>query len=182
MDLLVAYASDHGSTQGVAERLACRLRIRGIEAQARSVTAVESVAGYDGVVLGSAVHGGSWLAEATWFADRNAADLRRRPTWLFSVSTVGDEESMYPRRVAKRLRREPTGLPALRDTLRCRGHRSFAGAIARSDWPSIGRLFFRAVGGRYGDHRTWPPIDAWADAIAEQLSASPAVGAEGDQR
>ena len=45
----------------------------------------------------------------------------------------------------------------------------FAGAIARSHWPATGRAFFRAIGGRYGDHRNWPAIDAWADHIAAQL-------------
>jgi hypothetical protein len=29
--------------------------------------------------------------------------------------------------------------------------------------------FSRATGGRYGDHRNWPAIDAWADLIALQL-------------
>jgi menaquinone-dependent protoporphyrinogen oxidase len=48
-------------------------------------------------------------------------------------------------------------------------NRNFAGAIARSHWPAIGRAFFRATGGRYGDHRNWPAIDAWADLIAAQL-------------
>ena len=38
------------------------------------------------------------------FADQNAASLLKRPVWLFSVSTLGDEDSTVPRRVAERLR------------------------------------------------------------------------------
>ena len=57
----------------------------------------------------------------------------------------------------------------MRQLLHPREHRNFAGAIARSHWPATGRAFFRAAGGRYGDHRNWPAIDAWADLIASQL-------------
>jgi hypothetical protein len=39
---------------------------------------------------GSAIHGGKWLLAAGQFADRNAAPLRERLVWLFSVSTLGD--------------------------------------------------------------------------------------------
>ena len=31
------------------------------------------------------------------------------------------------------------------------------------------RLVFHAFGGRFGDHRDWPVIDAWADQIALAL-------------
>ena len=55
-----------------------------------------------------------------------------------------------------------------------RGHRFFAGAIAQGDWPGLGRVVFRLMGGRYGDARDWPDIDAWAHAIARELeSATP---------
>jgi hypothetical protein len=30
-------------------------------------------------------------------------------------------------------------------------------------------VFFHAFGGRFGDHRDWPTIDAWADRIAVAL-------------
>lgn len=181
MDVLVAFASSRGSTQGVAARIASRLRLHGITAEARSVTAVDSVAAHEAIIFGSAIHGGKWLPEATRFADRNGDSLRQRPNWLFSVSTVGDEESMFPPRVAKRLRAlrgETPEVARLRETLYSRGHCNFAGAIARSDWPPTGRAFFRAMGGRYGDHRNWPAIDAWADTIAGQLTTNTAVGLE----
>jgi menaquinone-dependent protoporphyrinogen oxidase len=106
------------------------------------------------------------------FAARNAAPLRERPVWLFSVSTLGDEESMFPPRVANRLRalrKETPEVAGMRRLLYPREHRNFAGAVARAHWPAAGRAFFRATGGRYGDHRNWPAIDAWADLIAAQL-------------
>ena len=172
MGVLVAYATSRGSTRGIAERLADRLQQHGTPATAASVTDAVDVAGYEAVLLGSAVHGGKWLPEATRFAYAHADELRQCPLWLFSVSTVGDAESMFPPRVANRMRamrREPDEIAALRVALRVREHRNFAGAVSPSDWPRAGRAFFRATGGRYGDCRNWPAIDAWADGIAAEL-------------
>lgn len=172
MVVLVAYATDHGSTRGVAERIANRLQLSGVDAEARAVAQALEVTTYEAVVLGSAIHGGKWLPAARQFADRNAALLRERPVWLFSVSTLGDDEGMFPPWVANRLRtwrQETPELAEIRQLLHPREHRNFAGAITRSQWSASGRAFFRASGGRYGDHRNWPAIDAWADLIAPQL-------------
>src|SRR5437868_11497529 len=64
MTVLIAYASKHGSTQGIAERIAEKLRQLGKEAEARSVDAVEDPGSYEAFVIGSAVYYGSWLKEA----------------------------------------------------------------------------------------------------------------------
>jgi menaquinone-dependent protoporphyrinogen oxidase len=178
MAVLVAYATDHGSTRGVADRIADRLRRRGFDAEARAAADVLDVSRYEAIVLGSAIHGGKWLPVARQFADRNAVPLRDRPVWLFSVSTLGDEESMFPPRVAARLRtwrKETPEVTEMRRLLHPREHRNFAGAITRSQWPASGRAFFRATGGRYGDYRNWPAIDAWADLIAAQLHVESSV-------
>jgi len=172
VQVLVGFATAQGSTQGIAQRIAQGLSRRGLVVDLRSMGDVAEVSCYDAAVLGSAVHGGLWLAEGSDFVEHHAAVLRARPVWLFSVSTVGDEESMFPPRVTKRfraMRGEPKEIAALRTAIGARGHRNFAGVIAPSDWPPTGRAFFRLVGGRYGDHRNWPAIDAWACSIAEDL-------------
>lgn len=61
MAVLVGFATSGGSSRGVAERLASRLSVDGITAETRPVSEVPEVAGYDAVVLGSAIHGGKWL-------------------------------------------------------------------------------------------------------------------------
>lgn len=48
----------------------------------------------------------------------------------------------------------------------------FAGAIERNQWPLLSRLFFRTFGGRFGDNRDWPEIDAWDDGIPQKLGSS----------
>ena len=58
MLVLVAYATDHGSTRGVADRIADRLQQRGADPETRAVTDVLEISRYEAVVLGSAIHGG----------------------------------------------------------------------------------------------------------------------------
>lgn len=172
MTVLIAYATFHGSTQGVAERIGSRLALSGLDTDVRMVGEVKDVAAYDAAILGSAIHGGKWLPQGTDFVRRYGPTLRGRPIWLFSVSTVGDEESMFRSAVAARMRamrKESPQLVEFRQIVAPIEHRNFAGAVASSDWPLTGRLFFRAVGGRYGDHRNWGAIDAWGDEIASRL-------------
>jgi menaquinone-dependent protoporphyrinogen oxidase len=101
-----------------------------------------------------------------------APDLAVRPVWLFSVSSVGESSSFFGPRVARFMRRmhqEPKEIAGYRRAFRPREHRSFAGAVERTQWNLGGHLFLKAFGGSYGDHRDWSDIDAWADRIAEQL-------------
>ena len=173
MAVLVGYGTENGSTAGVAERIAERLRHHGLGVDVLPMTEVTEVTRYEAAVLGSAIHGGKWLPPARQFVELNGSALRAIPVWLFSVSTLGDEESMFPPGVAKRLRamrKDTTEVALFRTAVHPREHHNFAGSIARQDWPAFGRLFFRTFGGRYGDHRNWSAIDAWADRIAAEMT------------
>ena len=62
MKILVAYASKHGSTTGIAEGIAAKLRAADHEVDVGSVTDVADVGTYDAYVIGSAVYYGGWTA------------------------------------------------------------------------------------------------------------------------
>ena len=89
MTVLVAYASKHGSTQGIAERITEKLRQLGKEVEAQPMDAVEDTGSYEAFVIGSAIYFGSWLKEATEWVRRNKAILAGRPVWLFSSGPLG---------------------------------------------------------------------------------------------
>jgi menaquinone-dependent protoporphyrinogen oxidase len=173
MRVLVAYATAHGSTRGIAERIGARLDRRGHTAEVRDVsTPAPTFERFDAFVIGSAIHGGSWLEDGAAFGHGLARTVGGRPVWLFSVSSLGDESSFFPPRVAevlRRLRKEPRQIASLRAALGARGHRNFAGAVEPGDWSRTGRVFLAALGGRHGDHRDWAAIDAWTDRIADEL-------------
>ena len=127
---------------------------------------------YDAVVLGSAIHSQTWLPEAAAFVRRHADELVVSPLWLFSVSSVGDRGSFFAPAVARlmrRMRKETKEIAGFRHVLRIHDHRNFAGAIEPYHWSGAARVFFKLVGGRYGDHRDWADVNTWADGIADEL-------------
>jgi menaquinone-dependent protoporphyrinogen oxidase len=177
MTVLVIYATAHGSTQGVAERIAARLGERGVPATARPAGRPDGLAGARAVVIGSATHHGQWLADAADYVRRNAHLLRGRPIWAFSVGSLGEGSSAFGPRLSGFLRgRRPAHVPAAqRECLADMApvdHHEFAGITDAEHWGRAGTALLYAVGGRPGDHRDWAEVDAWADAIADQLVCS----------
>lgn len=182
-EVLIGYASAHGSTTAVATRIGDRLGAAGFEVDVRPVDEIDSVEGYQAMVLGSAIHNQKWLPPAVDFISAHASELAGRPVWLFSVCSLGETNSFFNERVARAMRRrrkEPAIVSEVRPGLDPRDHRHFAGAIERSHWSLVGNLFLRLIGGTYGDHRDLPDIDRWADGIAASLQAAPdATGEQG---
>lgn len=179
MSILVAHSSEHGSTNAIAARIGQRLQDGGFEVESRAADATIDIdlAGFDAIVVGSAIHSGAWLPAAAALVDRCAATIPHRPVWLFSVSSVGDTSSVFGNGISRLMRKarpEPKQIAAFRQRLAVGGHRSFAGVVRRADWGLTGDLFVRLLRGRYGDHRDWTDIDHWADGIAAALSRADA--------
>ena len=172
IDVLVAYASRHGATRGVAERICVRLHDAGLETELRGVEDVGELPPGTAIVLGSPVYDQRWPPEADAFVQRHLHALAERPLWIFSVGTFGDRR----RGIGRFMTREPRGIGDLREATRPRDYRVFAGVIHREQWPLPSRVLYHAFGGRMGDNRDWAGIDAWAGGIAAALA--PAAQAE----
>ena len=174
MKVLVAYATRHGSTTGIAERVAAGLRAAGVDAEARPVGQVRSLDGYEGVVVGGAAYMFHWLKDATAFVHKNREALSERPVWLFSSGPLGtDALDEQGRSVFEALR--PQEWAALPGLIGSRGERVFRGAWD-AEAPPIGlgermlRFMPKARAAMpVGDFREWPEIDAWAAEIAASL-------------
>ena len=98
MLVLVGYASAHGSTRQIAERVGSRIGRSGATVRVAPVGELHGLEPYDAVVLGSAIHNGAWLPEATEVVRANAEVLAAKPVWLFSVGMV----AALPRRLQGR--------------------------------------------------------------------------------
>ncbi|RKO24165.1 flavodoxin [Pseudarthrobacter phenanthrenivorans] len=176
MKVLVAYASRHGSTAGIAERIAARISENGHQAEARSVADVDDVGPYGAVVLGSAAYMVHWLKEATAFARRHHSELQDKRVWLFSSGPLGtDTVDKDGDDVLASAR--PKEFTALQEVLQPRGEHVFFGAWD-PDAPPVGigeRLIRLAPASKdalpAGDFRDWAAIDAWADEITRELAS-----------
>jgi len=175
MKVLVAYATRHGATAGIAERVAATLTERGHPAEAHPVEEVTSLDGQDAVVLGGAAYVFHWLKPATGFAHRHSTELAAMPVWLFSSGPLGtDTVDDKGRDVLEATR--PKEFDELSELLAPRGTQVFFGAYD-PDAPPVGvveRLTSHLPAHDAmpaGDFRDWEAIDAWAGEIADSLDA-----------
>ncbi len=165
MTVLVAYASRHGATQGIATRIAGRIAAAGTAVDLRHVDTLESLDAYGAVVFGAPVYDQSWPPEADRFVDQHRDALTARPLWLFSVGAFGDTKRL----IGPLTHKEPKRIREVRSALQPREYRVFQGVIYKHQWPFWSRVLYHAFGGRFGDHRDWPVIEAWADRIVVAL-------------
>ena len=175
MVVLVAYATRHGSTAGIAERIAADLCHSGIPSEAQPVHAVHDVRAYDAVVLGGAAYLFHWHKEATTFARTYRVALRERPVWLFSSGPLGTD--LVDKDGAEVLQTcQPKEFCELSALVRARGVQVFFGAYDPKAPPAtVGeRMMALLPAGKAalpaGDFRDWPAIDAWAAQIAAALN------------
>jgi menaquinone-dependent protoporphyrinogen oxidase len=167
VDILIGYASTHGSTRGIAERIGVRLGEHGLHAEVRSLNEVRNLERYGAAVLGSAIHDQAWLPEAAAFVRGNSEAISSRPVWLFSVGMT--DALAAPLRARAQKAEEAKMAAEIGSGMPLRGHRLFSGVVQPDHLSGRGRFMFRAMGGRYGDLRNWDEIDAWTDEIARQL-------------
>ncbi|MEV5595975.1 flavodoxin domain-containing protein [Streptomyces sp. NPDC052496] len=169
MRVLIGYAGVHGSTRGVAERVAATFTARGFQAEVTELAAgADAAPDHDAYVLGSAIHNGRWLPEAAEYLRRYTPELARQPLWLYSVGLARVLGEWFEKHS-----QNPEPLSSLCDLLAPVDHHLFAGAFERDHTSWAGHVVFRTLGGRYGDHRDWREIDAWATGIAHRLLPVP---------
>jgi menaquinone-dependent protoporphyrinogen oxidase len=183
MKVLVAYATRHGATRGIAERIAQTLEQSGLDVALQPVEAADALDQYDAFVVGSAAYMGGWIDDATGFVRRNREALASRPVWLFSSGPVGSETvDAKGRDVIKAS--EPREFAEFAAAIRPVEERVFFGAYDPDSKPvglveRLGARFMRLPAIREalpaGDFRDWPEIEAWAGGIARELQGDRAT-------
>jgi menaquinone-dependent protoporphyrinogen oxidase len=171
--ILVAYATRHGSTRGIAERIAVVLERLGYDADLQPIDRVTQVDGYDAFVIGSAAYMNHWLKEATHFVRRHQAVLAERPVWLFSSGPIGIDK-VDKQGTDVLISTRPREFAELAMEINPRGLQVFFGAYD-PDAPAIGiaeRLMSITPARKAlpaGDFRDWTAIEAWATEIGGRL-------------
>lgn len=179
MRVLVAYASRHGATLGIAERIAATLSAAGLDADVSALREVREPEGYDAFVLGSAVYMFRWLKDFTRFVQRHEGLLVTRPLWLFSSGPLGTDKVDKQGRDVLEVSQAKETAQVLERT-RARGHVMFFGAWTRGKPVGLAERFVEHMPAARdampeGDFRDWEAIKAWAEGIAGELQQMPAA-------
>ncbi len=160
MRVLVIVASKHGSTAEIATALGEGLAGRGVTAVVNDVADVSELAGYDAMLLGSAVYAGRWMKSIRELVELRHEELLGRPVWLFSSGPVGE-----PLRPAE----DPVDVATIAAALNTRGHRVFPGKIDKSKLSLAEKALVMSLRVPDGDFRNWDEVAAWAGEIVDAL-------------
>jgi menaquinone-dependent protoporphyrinogen oxidase len=177
--ILIAYASTHGHTAKIASRIADVLRADGhlVDVYDDVGASNPSPIGYDAVIAGASIHGGSHQEEIVRWARGHGTSLNMVPSAFFSVCLTAADDTDEARATAREFLddfEERTGwTPRHRTT--------FAGALQYREYNVATRLIMRVLMKR-GDHPTditrdydytdWDAVEAFA-----RVCAAPPVGA-----
>ncbi len=167
--VLVAYASKHHATAEIAEAIAAELRTRGLDADCVEA-AQAGCAGYQAVILGSAVYTGRWRKHARDFLAHNHDVLATMPLWIFSSGPTGEHAAEQLDDDSRWL--EPHKVLELAEAAGMRGHMVFAGKVPDDPHGFMEKSVARNTPQAYRDARDWDAIRQWADEIADELSST----------
>lgn len=160
--ILVAYASALGSTDDVAAEIGKTLSANGISVDVKPIQGHLQTAGYQAVLIGSAVQYGNWLPEAVEYVQANRKALNELPVALFTVhiSNLGNDENNRWNRLAF--------LDAVRPLLDPVDEVFFAGKFDRRGaallMPGWLARFVPPI-----DMEKWVKIRAWAEGLRPEL-------------
>ncbi len=163
--VLVAYATKHGATAGIAEKIGEVLREAGLACDVKLAATVDDLTHYQAVVLGSAVYMGAWRKEAAKLLKTQEAQLAQRPVWLFSSGPMGEGD------VQELMKgwRFPTKLQPIADRIHPRDIVVFHGVVDPQEMGFFERWIIKNVKSPVGDFRDWNAIAEWASTIASAL-------------
>lgn len=173
--VLIAYASQYGSTGGVASAMAQTFCKAGAAVDVKLVTNITDLSGYQAIIVGSPVQNDAWRPEAVSFVKANREALSTLPVAYFlTCMTLGlDPQPGGRERMAGVLKHVQEQIPEVTpvDT------GLFAGTIPLGHFSSIIRGVYQVVRQEEGDFpgidfRDWGAIQAWAESVYPALMAS----------
>ena len=158
-NVLVAYASKHGTTREVAESIARTLEERGLAVEVGEAKRVREVGRHDAFVVGGGLYMGRWHADARRLLRRHRDELAGMRVAVFAMgpdsledAKVAESRKQLERALADTPEIEPIAVGV------------FGGALEPEGW----RFPFNHLPAF--DARDWEAIGRWAADLAGHLS------------
>lgn len=159
VSVLVCYASRYGSTREIADCISEELRAMGIQVDCIPAGRDADPEGYDGVVLGSPLYMGKWLAEARELVSRERIALGRVPVAVFSVGYSLRDRS------EQALRSADAALSDVRLYINPRESAFFPGKVRSHGVSLTDKAILTLAGVAEGDFRDMEMVRSWARTL-----------------
>jgi menaquinone-dependent protoporphyrinogen oxidase len=162
--ILVAYASEYGSTAGVAEAIGKELCDKGASVDVRLVKKITSLGPYRAVIVGSPIYRGKWMPETVKFLKENSETLSKVLVAYFVVCmTMQNPTEENRRKALAYLDPVHHSVPQVKPVK----IGLFAGALHYDKLSWLTRKIVQSKGSPEGDFRDWNAIRTWAAHLDE---------------
>jgi len=163
-NVLVAYATRHSSTAGIAEKIADVLCERNHRVDLRYVENVSSIEGYDAVIVGSAIYEFNLLPVATEFIERFKLRLASMPVaYFFGCAGLKEDTEENQEGVLIYINPVLTKYPDIVPVDIGR----FGGGVDFSRLNAFEKMIINFIGVTESeDWRDWAKIGAWAEKVS----------------
>lgn len=161
--ILVTYYTKTGSTKEVAERIGSQLQGEHLEVDVMPMSAVSSLDGYSGVVIGAPINGMNWVPEAGQFVSTHQAALSQVPTAYFFLSyLIVEGRNNWKNTIKKSLNKVSEQVQPVQVGM-------FGGKV-ESAFPTVFRWLFGVRKDAPLDVRDWDAINNWAKSLSGKLN------------
>ena len=154
--VLVTFASKHGATAEIAEKIGTILLHEGLTVDLLPVKQVGTIMPYTAVVLGSAVYIGRWQKDAAKFLQKHEEELAERDVWLFSSGPTGEGDPVELLQGWE----FPEALHPVADRIQPHEIAVFHGAVDLDKLNIMEKILAKNVDSPIGDFRDWGKISA----------------------
>ncbi|MBN1265405.1 MAG: flavodoxin domain-containing protein [Anaerolineales bacterium] len=163
--VLVVYASKHGATKEIAEKIGETLTNMGIDTSIVHASEATDLTNYSTIILGSAVYIGQWQKPAVSFLKKNVELLSGKDVWIFSSGPSGEGDPVE----LLQGWRFPNSIKEEIDKIQPRDITVFHGNLDHSKLNFFEKWITGKVNAAVGDFRNWAVIKTWAETIGRTL-------------
>jgi menaquinone-dependent protoporphyrinogen oxidase len=163
-NVLVAYATRHSATAGVAENIADVLCGLNHKVDLRYVENINSIENYDAVIVGSAIYEFNWLLVATDFIERFKLPLASMPVaYFFGCAGLKEDTEENQEGVLVFINPVLTKYPDIVPVDIGR----FGGGVEFPRLDAFEKMIINFIGVTESeDWRDWEKIGAWAEKVS----------------
>jgi len=165
-EVLVAYATRHESTRGIAAAIAEVLTGTGIAVRFEALDSVGDLRAFRAAIIGCTVFAGEWMPGAHAFLAAHERQLESMPVWLFAS---GPQEPLPEGTTVE----VPPALIGVIERIGPRDVALFAGTLQPHHLGAGLRILARLARSSFTEHRDWTAVERWAGHVAAELGSPP---------